>query len=83
MFEVSRHAWGYAIIQFNWFYKTQFAWTRGPMDKASAYGAGDCRFESCRVHLMLKPQCQISFRNKYIMEKHFIQNVVNRNDDML
>ena len=21
---------------------------RGPMDKASAYGAGDCRFESCR-----------------------------------
>jgi hypothetical protein len=26
---------------------------RGPMDKASAYGAGDCRFESCRGHLML------------------------------
>ena len=26
-------------------------WTRGPMDKASAHGAGDCRFESCRVHL--------------------------------
>ena len=25
-----------------------FVWTRGPMDKASAYGAGDCRFESCR-----------------------------------
>ena len=24
---------------------------RGPMDKASAYGAGDCRFESCRGHL--------------------------------
>ena len=23
---------------------------RGPMDKASAYGAGDCRFESCRGH---------------------------------
>ena len=23
-------------------------WPRGPMDKASAYGAGDCRFESCR-----------------------------------
>ena len=23
---------------------------RGPMDKASAYGAGDCRFECCRGH---------------------------------
>ena len=23
---------------------------RGPMDKASAYGAGDCRFESCQGH---------------------------------
>ena len=22
---------------------------RGPMDKASAHGAGDCRFESCRI----------------------------------
>ena len=28
-----------------------FNWPRGPMDKASAYGAGDCRFESCRGHL--------------------------------
>ena len=27
-----------------------FNWPRGPMDKASAYGAGDCRFESCRGH---------------------------------
>ena len=26
---------------------------RGPMDKASAYGAGDCRFESCRGHSLL------------------------------
>ena len=25
-------------------------WPRGPMDKAPAYGAGDCRFESCRGH---------------------------------
>jgi hypothetical protein len=25
-------------------------WPRGPIDKASAYGAGDCRFESCRGH---------------------------------
>ena len=25
---------------------------RGPMDKASAYGAGDCRFESCRGHCL-------------------------------
>ena len=23
-------------------------WPCGPMDKALAYGAGDCRFESCR-----------------------------------
>ena len=29
---------------------------RGPMDKASAYGAGDCRFESCRGHLVLHTQ---------------------------
>ena len=25
---------------------------RGPMDKASAYGAGDCRFESCQGHIV-------------------------------
>ena len=30
--------------------ETQSTWPRGPMDKASAYGAGDCRFESCRGH---------------------------------
>ena len=29
-----------------------YHWPRGPMDKASAYGAGDCRFESCRGHLV-------------------------------
>ena len=29
-------------------------WPRGPMDKASAYGAGDCRFESCRGHFFSK-----------------------------
>ena len=29
------------------------SWPRGPMDKASAYGAGDCRFESCRGHCAL------------------------------
>ena len=28
---------------------------RGPMDKASAHGAGDCRFESCRGHLRPAP----------------------------
>ena len=27
-------------------------WPRGPMDKASAYGAGDCRFETCRGHFV-------------------------------
>ena len=28
-------------------------WPRGPMDKASAYGAGDCRLESYRGHIVL------------------------------
>lgn len=28
------------------------------MDKASAYGAGDCRFESCRGHLLLQDYLQ-------------------------
>ena len=27
------------------------SWLCGPMDKASAYGAGDCRFESCQGHV--------------------------------
>ena len=27
---------------------------RGPMDKASAYGAGDCRFESCRGQSLIE-----------------------------
>ena len=31
-------------------------WPRGPMDKASAYGAGDCRFESCRGHFIHENQ---------------------------
>ena len=34
--------------------KGMFNWPRGPMDKASAYGAGDCRFESCRGHFALR-----------------------------
>ena len=29
-------------------------WPRGPMDKASAHGAGDCRFESCRGHVWMQ-----------------------------
>ena len=31
---------------------SSFSWPRGPMDKASAYGAGDCKFESCRGHCL-------------------------------
>ena len=31
--------------------KKKTTWSRGPMDKASAHGAGDCRFESCRDHI--------------------------------
>ena len=34
----------------------QYIWPRGPMDKASAYGAGDGRFESCRGHFCLNMQ---------------------------
>ena len=34
--------------KFNAFFATSTQRPRGPMDKASAYGAGDCRFESCR-----------------------------------
>ena len=33
--------------------ETHRHWPRGPMDKASAYEAGDCRFESCRVMIEL------------------------------
>ena len=37
---------------------------RGPMDKASAYGAGDCRFESCRGHFRCpwKAHCRPSMK---------------------
>ena len=35
-------------------------WPRGPMDKASAYGAGDCRFESCRGHAFSYPRFPLS-----------------------
>ena len=33
---------------------------RGPMDKASAHGAGDCRFESCRGHFQSLTKCSRS-----------------------
>lgn len=39
-------------------YSKNHIWPRGPMDKASAYGAGDCRFESCRGHLLLQDYLQ-------------------------
>ena len=32
-------------------------WPRHPMDMASAHGAGDCRFESCRGHLSAAVAC--------------------------
>ena len=35
----------------SWKVQKRIHWPRGPMDKASAYGAGDCRFESCRGHM--------------------------------
>ena len=33
----------YDMIHYN-------TWSRGPMDKASAYGAGDCRFNNDMIH---------------------------------
>ena len=32
----------------------QGQWPRGPMEKASAHGAGDCRFEFCQGQLHWK-----------------------------
>ena len=37
---------------------------RGPMDKASAYGAGDCRFESCRGHFRVFAQQACTMTSK-------------------
>ena len=34
-------------------------WPRGPMDKASAYGARDCRFESCPGHFAAASVCAL------------------------
>ena len=36
---------------------------RGPMDKALACGAGDCRFESCRGHTIL------IYIDKYVQQR--------------
>ena len=47
---------------------------RGPMDKASAYGAGDCRFESCRGHSSCTPR---RHRWPQVVPGH----VDNKNDD--
>ena len=57
-------------------------WPRGPMDKASAYGAGGCRFESCRGHFVdqdtledrprreesERPHCEVVSRTKKVKE---------------
>ena len=40
----------HGLKQFRVVTETSNMWPRGPMDKASAHGAGDCRFESCRGH---------------------------------
>ena len=39
-------------FEFNYLLRSAARWPRGPMDKASVYGAGGCRFESCRGHLL-------------------------------
>ena len=43
---------------------------RGPMDKASAYGAGDCRLESCRGHSLL-----LSDMSAYSESTHDVSNL--------
>ena len=67
------------IIQLCWlacFIWHGFAWTRGPMDKASAYGAGDCRFESCRVHFTFDDGMRVpwlfSCRHTYTFKLWFL-----------
>ena len=32
----------------------------GPMDKASVYGTGDCRFESYQGHFNFDSKCEVS-----------------------
>ena len=44
-------------------------WPRGPMDKASAYGAGDCRFESCRGQCSNTCAATNHLRNEQIKEQ--------------
>ena len=54
-------------------------WPRGPMDKASAYGAGDCRFESCRGHLQIlraRQDCESHMRNTSFLQTHTKPNTV-------
>ena len=46
-------AWGCRTVRIQGL--PDITWPRGPMDKASAYGAGDCRFESCRGHCIALP----------------------------
>ena len=51
--------------------ETRFSRPRGPMDKASAYGAGDCRFESCRDHrLLIKSMSAFNLRVKFEGKNH-------------
>ena len=54
-----------------WFFQTNIKINEfslrphGPMDKASAYGAGDCRFESCRGHCMrVSDMCSFSRKTR-------------------
>ena len=40
-----------SLLGFRWDNFLTVSWLRGPMDKASAHGAGDCRLKSYRDHL--------------------------------
>ena len=43
------------------------------MDKASAYGAGDCRFESCRGHFSCRAAVALDALNRRIVGAEHIQ----------
>ena len=47
MLFINRHEVAFAVI-FKAVVASRLSWPRGAMDNASAYGAEDCRFESCR-----------------------------------
>ena len=48
--ETCQTTWAVVVFVIFVHFDSEITWSRGPMYKASAYGAEDCRFESCRDH---------------------------------